>query len=165
MPSQFIKPADKSGHKEVIGETIAKLVLFKKGYNVYSRFLDIDSVDMIIRIKKDSGLVNYDEIQLKYSKYYPKNKDYWFKISKSTFEARKHFYFMFICHDEDTIFTIPSIDINSYVNKFYFLQKKGQWDIHIVNRNNNWYFTTKQGEKWINITGFLNNFDILKSGF
>ena len=38
----------RSRHLEIIGETAAKLLLFQKGWNPYSRFLDQDKVDLIL---------------------------------------------------------------------------------------------------------------------
>ena len=161
MASQFIKPKDTSAHKEVIGETIAKLVLFKNGFNVYSRFLDVDAVDMIVRNKKNNRLT-YNEIQIKYSKYFEGNKDYWFGVNKRTFEPRYYFYFMFICGDEDSIFIIPSLTLRDFLQKMVFIEKANKWDIHIVNRNERWHFTTKRGQDWIDITTYRNNFDKLR---
>ena len=161
MPSKYIKKLDKAGHKEVIGETIAKLVLFRNKFNVYSRFLDVDAVDMIVRNKKNDK-ITYNEIQIKYSKYYEGNKDFWFSVKKSTFDPRYYFYFMFICADEDCIFIIPSLTLNDFLQKMTFLEKDKKWDIHIVNRNDRWYFTTKKGEKNIDITYYRNGFGRLK---
>jgi hypothetical protein len=39
----------KAGHYEVLGETYAKFEFFQKGWNPYSRFLDVDKVDLILR--------------------------------------------------------------------------------------------------------------------
>ncbi len=39
----------KAGHAEIQGETIAKFELFENGFNPYSRYLDVDKVDLILR--------------------------------------------------------------------------------------------------------------------
>ena len=153
------KSSFKSGHKEIIGETIAKLKLFYEGYNVYSRFLDIDAVDFIVRHRK-GRIITYKEIQMKYSKYYPKNKDYWHGINKSTFEARDNFFFMFICGDDDHIFFIPSKKISNWLKKLPNTEKR--WHIHIKGLDNIWYLAAKRGISPINITKYLNQFNLLK---
>lgn len=41
----------KAGHYEILGETYAKFEFFENGWNSYSRFLDVDKVDLILRRK------------------------------------------------------------------------------------------------------------------
>ena len=45
----------RAGHYEIVGETYAKLEFFENGWNPYSRFLDIDKVDLILR-RRDAAL-------------------------------------------------------------------------------------------------------------
>jgi hypothetical protein len=59
----------KAGHWEILGETIAKFEFFKHGWNPYSRFLDVDKVDLILR-RTQSGSPVYREVQVKYGKLY-----------------------------------------------------------------------------------------------
>ncbi len=49
------KDRSKAGHYEIQGETIAKFEFFDNGYNPYSRYLDIDKVDLILRKSKTKG--------------------------------------------------------------------------------------------------------------
>jgi len=63
----------KAGHPEIQGETIAKFEFFDNGYNPYSRYLDIDKVDLILR-KRINDKIEYIEVQVKYGKLYPQNK-------------------------------------------------------------------------------------------
>jgi hypothetical protein len=35
----------RAGHYEILGETYAKFEFFEKGWNPYSRFLDVDKVE------------------------------------------------------------------------------------------------------------------------
>ena len=58
-----------AGHYEVLGETYAKFEFFENGWNPYSRFLDVDKVDLILR-KKNSQAPSYREIQVKFGKLY-----------------------------------------------------------------------------------------------
>ena|ERR1051325_1276145 len=59
----------KAGHYEVLGETYAKFEFFENGWNPYSRFLDVDKVDLILR-RKVNGKKVYREVQVKYGKLY-----------------------------------------------------------------------------------------------
>jgi hypothetical protein len=57
----------KAGHYEILGETYAKFEFFENGWNPYSRFLDVDKVDLILRRTKSRHKI-YREIQVKYGK-------------------------------------------------------------------------------------------------
>jgi hypothetical protein len=59
----------KAGHYEILGETYAKFEFFQKGWNPYSRFLDIDKVDLILRKITKTGVL-YREVQVKFGKLY-----------------------------------------------------------------------------------------------
>lgn len=59
----------KAGHYEILGETYAKFEFFQHGWNPYSRFLDIDKVDFILR-KNQAGSPVYREVQVKFGKLY-----------------------------------------------------------------------------------------------
>lgn len=48
----------RAGHPEVFGETIAKFEFFQNGWNPFSRFLDVDKVDLILR-RKLNGQTEY----------------------------------------------------------------------------------------------------------
>lgn len=62
----------KAGHYEVLGETYAKFEFFEQGWNPYSRFLDVDKIDMILR-KVVTGRKVYREVQVKYGKLFPQD--------------------------------------------------------------------------------------------
>jgi hypothetical protein len=59
----------KAGHQEILGETIAKFEFFENGWNPYSRFLDVDKVDLILRRRLPSGIV-HREVQVKFGKLF-----------------------------------------------------------------------------------------------
>jgi hypothetical protein len=59
----------RAGHYEVLGETYAKFEFFEKGWNPYSRFLDVDKVDLILRRRIPTGRL-YREVQVKFGKLY-----------------------------------------------------------------------------------------------
>jgi hypothetical protein len=60
----------RAGHYEILGETYAKFEFFENGWNPYSRFLDIDKVDLILRRRTKAGQRVYREVQVKYGKLY-----------------------------------------------------------------------------------------------
>src|SRR5437867_13420242 len=59
----------KAGHYEILGETYAKSEFFQKGWNPYSRFLDVDKVDLILR-RSQSDSPAYREVPVKFGKLY-----------------------------------------------------------------------------------------------
>jgi hypothetical protein len=60
----------RAGHYEILGETYARFDFFQHGWNPYSRFLDIDKVDLILRRTHNSRPL-YREVQVKFGKLYP----------------------------------------------------------------------------------------------
>ena len=73
MPSEtealLTEARRKAGHYEILGETYAKFEFFENGWNPYSRFLDVDKVDLILRRKVNAKKI-YREVQVKYGKLY-----------------------------------------------------------------------------------------------
>lgn len=65
------KKSDKAraGHYEIQGETIAKFEFFDHGWNPYSKYLDVDKVDLIVRRRTDAGIL-YREVQVKFGRLY-----------------------------------------------------------------------------------------------
>jgi hypothetical protein len=59
----------KAGHYEIVGETYAKVEFFEQGWNPYSRFLDVDKVDLILR-RVVKGVPIFREVQVKFGKLY-----------------------------------------------------------------------------------------------
>ena len=59
----------RAGHREILGETYAKIEFFEEGWNPYTRFLDVDKVDMILRRRHQNRTI-YREVQVKYSKLF-----------------------------------------------------------------------------------------------
>jgi hypothetical protein len=66
----------KAGHQEVFGETIANFEFFQHGWNPYSRFLDVDKVDLILRRTVD-GVPEYREVQVKSGRLYTADMSKW----------------------------------------------------------------------------------------
>lgn len=59
----------KAGHQEILGETLAKFEFFQHGWHPYSRFLDVDKVDLLLR-RRDANNFRYREVQVKFGKLY-----------------------------------------------------------------------------------------------
>lgn len=59
----------RAGHPEVFGETIAKFEFFQQGWNPFSRFLDVDKVDLILR-RRSGDHTEYREVQVKSGRLY-----------------------------------------------------------------------------------------------
>jgi hypothetical protein len=59
----------KAGHQEILGETLAKFEFFQHGWHPYTRFLDVDKIDLILRRRRGSK-VDYREVQVKFGKLY-----------------------------------------------------------------------------------------------
>lgn len=76
------KDSLKAGHYEIQGETIAKFEFFENGFNPYSRYLDVDKVDLILRTREEKA-VKYFEVQVKYGRLYDCSE----KWSKKLFDV------------------------------------------------------------------------------
>jgi hypothetical protein len=59
----------KAGHQEILGETLAKFEFFTNGWHPYTRFLDVDKIDLILR-RRTATNIEYREIQVKFGKLY-----------------------------------------------------------------------------------------------
>lgn len=59
----------KAGHQEILGETLAKFEFFQHGWHPYTRFLDIEKIDLILR-RRRNGKAEYREIQVKFGKLF-----------------------------------------------------------------------------------------------
>jgi hypothetical protein len=119
----------KAGHYEIHGETIAKFEFFQNGFNPYSRYLDVDKVDLILR-KKENGKVRFIEVQVKYGTLYKVDKDWYrdkftchswkfFKLDEFK-DAPKDLYIAYVLslpNDyKGDIFIIPVTKFNELIN-------------------------------------------------
>jgi len=60
----------RAGHQEILGETLAKFDFFEKGWHPYTRFLDVDKVELVLRRRKGRQ-VDYRDVQVKFGKLWP----------------------------------------------------------------------------------------------
>lgn len=187
LPEQAPLVEAKSGHLEIIGETAAKLLLFQKGWNPYSRFLDVDKVDLILR-RSRKNVTEYREIQVKYRRLFSSDKSThwaskffsataWYNADMDEFAAhRPGFFVMFIFgypdrEIEKDVLIFPSRDLHELIQRAP-LKKKGtdervlyisksctdsRWFVRLT-RNK---FTQIDAATVADVTQYRNNFALL----
>jgi len=182
------KKKTKPGHIEIIGETIAKFELFEQGWNPYSRFLDIDKIDLILR-KRTDEIISYREIQVKYGKLHEcgqkwekKIFDYtsWRPFKKDEFQSEifnKSLFIIYVLSYETgykgDLFVFPVNEFNNLINSGIKTTSKGKelrkLYISRQKETNNW-FVRKQScnsknnsleNDCINVTKYYRNFHML----
>lgn len=120
----------RAGHYEIHGETIAKFEFFDHGFNPYSRYLDVDKVDLILR-KRSGDKVKYIEVQVKFGRLY-ECKQGWekanFDVTSWRFFKPDEFsgsqtglYVAYVLHDPDgykgDIFIFPAMKFDQLLSK------------------------------------------------
>lgn len=174
-----------AGHQEVIGETIAMTEFYYAGFNPFSRFLDEDKVDLVLRFSHD-GVVRYAEIQVKYGRLYDCTPAWEKKLfSTGTWRFFKHNEFidhrdsLFVAyvmdHPEenysDDIFIFPSKKFHEFISQPPSVQSRDQkkWKVCITKAHDgDWYLrSTRKFEKLgspnsINVTKYRRNFDQIR---
>jgi len=122
----------RAGHYEILGETLAKFEFFENGWNPYSRFLDIDKVDLVLR-RVVNGVPIYREIQVKYGKLYDCDAKWemqlfdvtsWRFFRKDEFATSAHradfFVAYVLAHDkgyQGDIFIFPIADFRTLISR------------------------------------------------
>jgi hypothetical protein len=176
-----------SGHLEIIGETAAKLLLFQKGWNPYSRFLDVDKVDLILRRNRDNA-PEYREIQVKFRRLYVADKPSrwdsrlfcatgWYISDIDEFAShRRGFFVMFIFgypdrQIEKDVLIFPSRDLHDIIQRsprhkkaaekraLYISKSRadGRWYVRLMRTR----FTEIDATTCVDVTQYCNNFAIL----
>jgi hypothetical protein len=154
----------RAGHYEVLGETYAKFEFFEKGWNPYSRFLDVDKVDFILRKRAPNGRIVYREVQVKFGKLYPVGSAWerehfdftsWRFFRENEFAAvveQKDFFIAYVLSRDPTperpayqgdIFIFPVRDFDSIIRcgipskgqrKIYISRLKGEQERWVLRR-------------------------------
>jgi hypothetical protein len=175
----------RAGHPEIVGETLAKWEFFAQDWNPYSRYLDVDKVDLILRRRRAPSRPIYREVQVKFGKLHsvPKWAKGLFTVSSFLiFKAnefdklrdRADFFVVFVLAErmkyEGDIFIFP-------VAKFVPLLKSAirsgdKRKVYIVRQKDDptRWFLLKQGSKFtsldestaIEVSHFRRNFDALQ---
>jgi len=185
--NQRAQSKQQPGHLEIIGETAAKLRLFQQGWNPYSRFLDVDKVDLILR-RSTGNNPEYREIQVKYRKLFQGQNPAevesqlftgtaWYTSGPDEFaHHRPGFFIMFIFGyhnrqlEEDSLI-FPSRDLHEIIQLAPNHDKAGKKRslyISKVGNGNRWFvrrtrkkFTAITSENCVDVTKYCNNFDLL----
>jgi len=172
-----------AGHYEVLGETYAKFEFFENGWNPYTRFLDVDKVDMILRRRHQNRPI-YREVQVKYGKLYPITSEWesglfdctsWRFFREDEFEAyldHSDFYIVLILAAdigyERDIFIFPIRDFVRLVK--LAIRSGGQRKVYIsrsVHDRSKWYLrrigkiTEITPESTVDVSSFRRNFAVL----
>jgi len=167
-----MKEKVKSGHKEIISETIVKLELFKNRINAYSRFLDMDRIDFITRTKKGDKII-YNEIQVKYSRLYLEGMPHsWKPLKEKELDRMEdNFFYIFVIggeelRNEDYLFIIPSKDVHKIKEEIKVINRENGEKEYAFNiweyGENKWGLKRRDDKGYVDITNYLNAFDLLK---
>ena len=176
------------GHLEIIGETAAKILLYQKGWNPYTRFLDEDKVDLIARRNVGNTPV-YREIQVKYRRLYePANPSgweaklfdvtAWYTADEDEFIAHRQglfIMFLFFYPDrrpENDVLLFPSGDLHAMIKRAPQHKKGSKTKSLYISRScvdSRWYvrltrqkFAQIDASNCIDVSKYQNNFVILE---
>ncbi|MGH9731808.1 MAG: hypothetical protein ACRD4A_08910, partial [Candidatus Acidiferrales bacterium] len=174
-----------AGHYEILGETYAKFEFFENDWNPYSRFLDVDKVDLILRRKLTSGRKIYREIQVKFGKLHNVGsaweKEHFdfssFRFFKENEFAgqldQKDFFIAYILARDSgynrDIFIFPIRDFVEKIiqcaipskdqRKVYISRMKGESERWVLRRTGR--FSAVTDETCLDVSGYRRNFSVL----
>ena len=172
----------RAGHYEIQGETIAKFEFFDNGFNPYSRYLDVDKVDLLLR-KREDQKIQYIEVQVKYGRLYPctpkwqtNNFDFtswrFFKVDEFKYSHDNFFIAYIFAHPSGyrgDIFIFPAKEFHRLINLARIANtKKGkQAKVYIAHsiHDDHWYlwkkwnFDTINEETTVDVTKYRRNFE------
>jgi hypothetical protein len=178
---------NRSGHLEIIGETAAKLLLFQQGWNPYSRFLDVDKVDLILRRNRNNA-PEYREIQVKYRRLFEPDKQTrwdsklfsataWYNASLDEFAShRPGFFVMFVFgypdrRIEKDVLIFPSLVLHEIIQRAPLHKKDGDTKSLYISKScadSRWYVRLTRSKiaqidvtNCEDVTEYRNNFAIL----
>ena len=175
----------KAGAEGIVGETYAKLEFFENRWNPYSRFLDVDKVDLILR-RKDSGQSTYREVQVKFGKLFEVRRPFerelfdftsWRFFKENAFAEQleqKDFFIAYVLSRDKgyrgDIFIFPVRDFVEKVircaipcgngqRKVYISRLKGDSERWVLRRKNR--FAQITAESCMEVSEYRRNFDLL----
>jgi hypothetical protein len=183
-PTIDVEKKARAGHYEILGETYAKFEFFENGWNSYSRFLDVDKVDLILR-RVVKGERIYREVQVKFGKLHKVGTAWektlfdftsWRFFKEDEFAGqlnRPDFFVAYLLaadigYSRD-IFIFPIRDFVALVKSG--IPSKGQRKIYIshVPDGNRWILrktsklTTLDDSSCVDVTSYRRNFALLNS--
>ncbi len=175
----------KAGHYEVLGETYAKFEFFENGWNPYSRFLDVDKVDMVLR-RREPGRRIYREVQVKFGKLHEVRQKWerrlfdftsWRFFKENEFAEQLDqgdFFIAYVLSRDkqyrDDIFIFPVRDFVDKIircaircgngqRKVYISRLKGESERWVLRRKNR--FTEVTDEVCLDVSEYRRNFRLL----
>jgi hypothetical protein len=178
-----------AGHYEVLGETFAAFELFEHGWNPYSRFLDVDKVDFILRKLHEKRPI-YREAQVKFGKLYSVGSKWeqalfdvttwrFFKIGEfDSHRDRKDFFLIYVMSagngNDRELFVFPIAVFCDLISKSITRksEKHGTKKVMYLSRSvmegNRWFLRTAPGkmaeitcENTIEVTKYRRAFHLL----
>jgi len=178
------KLRSKAGHYEILGETHAKYEFFHAGWNPYSRFLDVDKVDLVLRRVGKNG-PQYREVQVKFGKLYrvgPAWERRLFDVTSWRFfradefaACGSHLFIAYILSEDDAyrgdLFLFPVRDFEGIIrrapmaggkHRVYLSRCKEsseQWVLRCANK-----FEQVGGKSTLDVSKYRRNFGILDRG-
>lgn len=183
MESLGTEKRRRAGHYEILGETYAKFEFFEHGWNPYSRFLDVDKIDVVLRRRLD-GMPVYREAQVKYGKLFEVGQPWeralfdltsWRFFREDEFDSyvqQGNFYVVLVLAAEvgyqGDIFIFPVGDFVRIVRmaiptkgqrKVYISRLKDDPKRWILRRKNK--FTVIDDESAVDVSTYRRNFDLL----
>ena|SRR5579885_338774 len=171
----------KAGHQEILGETLAKFEFFQHGWHPYSRFLDVDKVDLILR-RRRLEQVTYREVQVKFGKLFDCTRPWEYPLFSHTswrfftekdlnnLSERKGLFLAYVLSPDDgfkgDMFIFPIKDFAEIVRASNKLGN-GKYRVCIsrtVGTNTRWYvrrlskFDILNSQTVIDVTSYYRNF-------
>ena len=180
----FKEMRQRDAHQEILGETLAKFEFFQHGWHPYTRFLDVDKVDLILR-RRRGNMVEYRDVQVKFGKLYPcgaawdralfsvtswrffKNKDI------DDFSSRDKLYISYVLSEDEgytgDIFLFRAPDFAEIIKKSHNLEN-GKYRLYIsktLGKDPKWYvrrsrkFNNFDDINVLDVTAYRRNFSCL----
>jgi hypothetical protein len=174
----------KAGHYEILGETYAKFEFFQKGWNPYSRFLDVDKVDLLLR-RVVAGQPIYREVQVKFGKLYRVGPVWerklfdvtsWRFFKEGEFEdASEHLYIAYVLSEDDEyrgdFFVFPAREFAAIIRAAPIVGSKRRHRVYIsrcLDDPDRWVlrrqskFDVVNDDTCLDVTHYRRNFAILE---
>jgi hypothetical protein len=176
----------RAGHQEILGETLAKFEFFQHSWHPYSRFLDVDKVDLILRRRLPSGVI-YREVQVKFGKLYVCTRAWekplfshssWRFFTEKNLDdltKQKSLFLAYVLAPDDgfksDMFIFPIADFAKIVRSSDRLGN-GNYRVYIsrtADESPRWYvrrlpkFDALNSETVIDVTGYYRNFRCLET--
>lgn len=177
----------KPGHYEVVGETVAQLEFIQQGFNPYTRYLDVDKVDLILR-DLTKKVKKYYEVQVKYGRLYRATGKWelgqfdlvsWRFFKENEFlNSEKELFLVYVLIEPDVgyqgdFFIFPIRDFNDIIHQgIKTTTKKGEvkYKIHFAHStvDDKWYLYKRRNfhgldeENVLDINRYRRNFDLIR---